>query len=1030
MPSTRRGPRPTTRKTSANTHFHSLPDKKTTKRQKTTRKEDTKNHVTPLVITKPDTSKEMTSSLRDIFHDLNNKGTIEDDSANHEDPASDSLSQLTETPLTQDATIYAELTQDTIATTHKETSPTPPTTPTQTPTTSDRHNTPEPTPPSTNNTNKNDKHNSTSHIADSTQHNNTLNTEHSTTKHNSTSNIADSTQHNNTPNTEHSTTKYLGPNSKQRPSTKTKNKRKQQTTSTSINDIDAATNKELIFQTPPNRKVNTPSGNTTNKTTDTNAEKHNTVAHKPATKPTTTTSTPKEQRNSIPVYSPPRNITDTPTVEQTPIKTTTAEQPLPFTPCNDNESLEIHACRTFNSHQITITTFTTEIMNNARSIDKQRNPKIKLLNDKTNKLPKGPQGQNILKVYRNLYLQKFDATVKEHNKHIQKAIKAQKETSIFKKLIEPDFTNPDDLENEDNIQTHILNLKAYAKYASNFLIEKGESIDNNIFECNDEKKKTNLMTEYNKWTQTILKTIQETEEDETMYTTLLSDIKNNNVDKNTRTEEDKSTYSAEHKNTADTTLHVEQKIQQNNTKDDDNEWIKIKNTKKRSEIKETPTQQIAANAKPPSSILTNTTSHNDRLPSHPSDQPPEEIEDRLIYVDIEICHKINDIDLPDTVVDTDDIANILYDTFRHAEYNLNIPPTTVTNIAYINTSQYKNNNNDNFSTFKASVATYEETDRRTLNSIINALDEYFSAQRPGYSTKNYTPLSENPWCKFSSISLPPVNNHKEKTVGLLLGLSPDIHGKHRKCCNWILLELFNNIQHHLPPHLSQDFLAFRFHYGIRAGNFRASKKFTTPAYHIHCSSSETLHTLEQSIANFANCNNSLPYVYNNGVTTSPFPPNDKDRTKNSVNIGTKLDNAKRKTRGTIRVKIPHPLLHVLNTDITEKIETLQHLTTYCFFLDRNRFYLILYFDANPETSQYSSKKELSRLTDTFVDFLEMNNSSTSNNTYSFPDREEANTTMNNTLMSMLDDNTTKPPPTSSKKDLLLRILNGKNCRNF
>lgn len=128
-----------------------------------------------------------------------------------------------------------------------------------------------------------------------------------------------------------------------------------------------------------------------------------------------------------------------------------------------------------------------------------------------------------------------------------------------------------------------------------------------------------------------------------------------------------------------------------------------------------------------------------------------------------------------------------------------------------------------------------------------------------------------------------------------------------------------------------------------------------------------------------------------------------------------MDNAKRKTRGTIRVKIPHPLLHVLNTDITEKSETLQHLTTYCFFLDRNRFYLILYFDANPETSQYSSKKELSRLTETFVDFLEMNNSSTSNNTYSFPDRKEANTTMNNTLMSMLDDNTTKPPPTSSKK---------------
>jgi len=124
-----------------------------------------------------------------------------------------------------------------------------------------------------------------------------------------------------------------------------------------------------------------------------------------------------------------------------------------------------------------------------------------------------------------------------------------------------------------------------------------------------------------------------------------------------------------------------------------------------------------------------------------------------------------------------------------------------------------------------------------------------------------------------------VNNHRETTMGLLLGLSPNVHDKHRKCCNWILFEPFKNIQHNLPPHLSRDFLAFRFHYGIRAKSFRASRKLSNSAYHIHCSTTGKRKTLEKSIADFTNCNNSLPYVFNNGVTISRFPLNDKDKTR-------------------------------------------------------------------------------------------------------------------------------------------------------
>ena len=67
-------------------------------------------------------------------------------------------------------------------------------------------------------------------------------------------------------------------------------------------------------------------------------------------------------------------------------------------------------------------------------------------------------------------------------------------------------------------------------------------------------------------------------------------------------------------------------------------------------------------------------------------------------------------------------------------------------------------------------------------------------------------------------------------------------------------------------------------------------------------------------------------------------------------------------------------------DILEKIESLESITTYCFFLDRNKFFLILYIDANPESSQYNSGKEISIFTQIFEDFLERDTPTTADNT--------------------------------------------------
>merc|ERR1711957_720400 len=91
---------------------------------------------------------------------------------------------------------------------------------------------------------------------------------------------------------------------------------------------------------------------------------------------------------------------------------------------------------------------------------------------------------------------------------------------IFETIKEPNFTNPQDLESEENIKNHIINLNTYKEHVDEFLVTKGESIDSSIFQCNEDDEKTNLMEKYNKWTQKILSKIEEIHHDLTMYTTL------------------------------------------------------------------------------------------------------------------------------------------------------------------------------------------------------------------------------------------------------------------------------------------------------------------------------------------------------------------------------------------------------------------------------------------------------------------------------------------------------------------------------
>ena len=65
--------------------------------------------------------------------------------------------------------------------------------------------------------------------------------------------------------------------------------------------------------------------------------------------------------------------------------------------------------------------------------------------------------------------------------------------------------------------------------------------------------------------------------------------------------------------------------------------------------------------------------------------------------------------------------------------------------------------------------------------------------------------------------------------------------------------------------------------------------------------------------------------------------------------------------------------------IVEKIESLPYISTYCFS-SKHEFYLIIYFTANLETSQFNSDKETTRLTHFFKDYVQHNTQQNTNDT--------------------------------------------------
>ena len=112
-----------------------------------------------------------------------------------------------------------------------------------------------------------------------------------------------------------------------------------------------------------------------------------------------------------------------------------------------------------------------------------------------------------------------------------------------------------------------------------------------------------------------------------------------------------------------------------------------------------------------------------------------------------------------------------------------------------------------------------------INIMIDTLDQYYSSVKQGDlwlkdKHNEFKPYTDDPWARFTSIRLPCVNHDFDKAYGVIVGVSPVIHGRHHKACNWIINDLYDTVIDYFPDDFAcNSNFEFRSLYGVRAGEF-------------------------------------------------------------------------------------------------------------------------------------------------------------------------------------------------------------------
>ena len=288
--------------------------------------------------------------------------------------------------------------------------------------------------------------------------------------------------------------------------------------------------------------------------------------------------------------------------------------------------------------------------------------------------------------------------------------------------------------------------------------------------------------------------------------------------------------------------------------------------------------------------------------------------------------------------------------------------------------------------------------------MIDHLSEFFSNINSDndFHNKNTYQISNNPWTKFTTINLPISNSNIEHIAGVLIGITPKIHGNHRKSCSWVTQELHTQLQPYLPPNF--DLFTFRSCFGIRGGQFKAYKDSKYPAYLIHCSNDSNIHLLTKAMTIYGNAYHKSPEIYNLNITIVKFSESKREATTINKTIEERLKRRMTELRDLIRVKLPTPLSHTIDHRICSKISSLKFMKTFCFILQNKKIYLMIHFVSNNHTAHYQVNAQIDKLEEMFSDHLTNSTTASYNTPINFPTRSERDDDINNNLISLFDNN--------------------------
>ena len=225
----------------------------------------------------------------------------------------------------------------------------------------------------------------------------------------------------------------------------------------------------------------------------------------------------------------------------------------------------------------------------------------------------------------------------------------------------------------------------------------------------------------------------------------------------------------------------------------------------------------------------------------------------LICLDVDVRHKESDQRLPATIIMPSDIEAMVTDVLQYLEHQCAQSYAFFHNCTLIHTKPRKGNMSmGKYSKYKVTLQPKTNAVKNSdVNHIIEILDTYFLGllNNTLHIKDNKTkPYSGHKWARFTNMQLSTVNNSSHTYFGLLMSLTPLIHGKYHKTTNWILAELFHRLEAHLPEEMEcHDILIFRSMFGIRHGRFG---DVTRRAYHVHSTTLQNIDSFINAIHNY------------------------------------------------------------------------------------------------------------------------------------------------------------------------------------